>query len=74
MNNSTVFRTTSSPRGQAIIRKIEEFLETLKDFNTKIFEEWVRSVPLQIEISLKQSLLKRNGNMELILNFNPQVH
>lgn len=45
----------------------------LKQFNAKVFEEWVETVAEQIEISLKQCLLIRNDNMELIMNFNPQV-
>lgn len=53
---------------------MEDFLEMLQSFYKDIFDEWVGSVPQQIEISLKQSLLKRNSNdLELIMNFNPQV-
>lgn len=55
------------------MKQIEDFLEMLKQFNAKVFEEWVGTVAQHIEVNLKQSLLKRNDNMELIMNFNPQV-
>lgn len=69
----STFRITENNRGVVIVKQIEDFIARLQKFNKNIFEEWVDSVPQQIEKSLKQCLLKRNENMELIVNFNPQV-
>ncbi|VEN40996.1 unnamed protein product, partial [Callosobruchus maculatus] len=62
------------PRALSIITRAENFLDMIKEFNTKMFKQWATQVPTQIETSLKQCLLEKNPKTnELNMNFNPQL-
>nr|CAI5851783.1 unnamed protein product [Callosobruchus analis] len=62
------------PRALSIITRAEKFLDMIKEFNAKMFNEWAAQVPSQIESSLKQCLLEKNSKTnELNMNFNPQL-
>lgn len=68
------FSITESDRAKNIVKQYEDFLDMLNGFNKNIFDEWVENVPQQIDVNLRQCLLKRKpSSEELIMNFNPQV-
>lgn len=57
------------------MEKVQAFTDKIKEFGTQIFNEWVAIVPKQIEVNLKQSILRRDPRTkELIMNFNCEVY
>ncbi|CAH1164042.1 unnamed protein product [Phaedon cochleariae] len=63
-----------STGGRELIRKAESFIEMINQLNDKTFVEWAELLPLYIESSLQQCLLKRDSQTsELLLNFNPEL-
>ncbi|XP_031336595.1 dynein beta chain, ciliary isoform X1 [Photinus pyralis] len=65
---------TKTSEADEIIKKYENLTEKLYEFDDELFKQWAKAVPEQINVNLKQSLLKRNvKSKELQLNFNPQL-
>uniref|UniRef100_A0A6P7G4P0 Dynein beta chain, ciliary-like n=1 Tax=Diabrotica virgifera virgifera TaxID=50390 RepID=A0A6P7G4P0_DIAVI len=63
-----------SERSLALIARAERFLEIAGQFTKETFISWVEVVPTQIEINLKENLLRRDSRTkELYLNFSPEL-
>ncbi|CAG9831722.1 unnamed protein product [Diabrotica balteata] len=63
-----------SERSLALITRAERFLEIAGQFTKETFISWVEVVPTQIEINLKENLLRRDSRTkELYLNFSPEL-
>lgn len=65
-------RTTAA--ALRLIERYEELMRLLNIFEQEVFEEWVRSVPDQIEQNLRKTLIERNSETRTLrLNFHPQL-
>ena len=69
-----VYRIVQSNEAQAVIKRYENFVVLLREFEEKLFLEWANVIPSQIERNMKHCLLARSkNNSDLLLNFHPQV-
>ncbi|KAF5277248.1 hypothetical protein FQR65_LT00356 [Abscondita terminalis] len=65
---------TETTEADGIIKKFEDLTDKLYEFDDDLFKQWANDVPKQINVNLKQCLLKRNvKTKELQLNFNPEL-
>lgn len=63
-----------SPKAGEILKKFENLIKRLNQFERCLFKQWESAVSEQVEVNLRQCLIIRNiKTKELYLNFNPQV-
>lgn len=68
------FRAKDSDDGKRVIAKHQELIQLLDAFAKSIFAEWSKNVGQAANFNLKQHLLTRNEETQLIsTNFDPQV-
>lgn len=69
------FRAKDSDDGKRVIAKHQELIQLLDAFAKSIFAEWSKNVGQAANFNLKQHLLTRNEETQLIgTNFDPQVN
>jgi len=62
-----------SERAVLLNQRFEKVLESIGEFEKKLFDEWSAEVTEISQENLQQPLLIRKLNKELALNFHPQV-
>lgn len=68
------FRVTQTEEAKDLIRRYEELMRLLREFEESVFNEWREKIPEQIVVNLQKSLIVRDENTRLLtLNFSPQL-
>ena len=69
-----MLRPKDTDDGKRLIAKHEELLQLLDAFAKSIFDDWSKTVGQASDFNLKQNLLTRNPETQIITtNFDPQV-
>nr|XP_003818154.3 dynein axonemal heavy chain 9 isoform X2 [Pan paniscus] len=63
-----------SAEGKRMKQKYEDMLSLLEKYETRLYEDWCRTVSEKSQYNLSQPLLKRDPETkEITINFNPQL-
>ncbi|KAM5150816.1 dynein axonemal heavy chain 9 isoform 1-T1 [Callospermophilus lateralis] len=67
-------RCMESAEGKRIIQKYEDMLSLLEKYETRLYEDWCRTVAEKSQYNLSRPLLQRDPETKQItVNFNPQL-